>query len=73
MEKFSLNHVFTEVRAGISLPINNMSSTYKIRNTITLPLTFLYTQDSSEFFLKPKLEMVSSKRMYQLRDACFNP
>ncbi|VFQ77908.1 unnamed protein product [Cuscuta campestris] len=25
MEKFSLNHVFTEVRAGISLPINNMS------------------------------------------------
>src|ERR1043165_7314757 len=56
----------------MSFPISNMSSTYKIRNTIELPLNFLNTQGSFSFSMKPNDLTTSLKRMFQLRDVCFN-
>ena len=67
------NHCLTFNNVGMSFPISRMSSTYNIRNTTMLPLVFLYTQGSSSFLRKPNSLTVSSKRRFQLRDACFNP
>ncbi|KAK9169374.1 hypothetical protein Syun_001514 [Stephania yunnanensis] len=57
----------------MSFPMSNISSTYSTRKITTLPLTFLYTQGSSSFLIKPKSLIASSKRRFQLREACFNP
>src|SRR4051812_42587587 len=72
IEKLFLSDSFTSLRKFLSFPINNMSSTYKTRKTLALPLTFLYTQDSSSFLMNPKPFTTSSKCVFQLRDACFN-
>src|ERR1041384_3233213 len=49
----------------MSFPISNMSSTYKIRNTIELPLNFLNTQGSFSFSMNPNHLATSLKRMFQ--------
>ena len=73
IENLPFNDSLTEFSIDTSFPINNMSSIYKIKNTIELPLNFLYKQASSSLLMKPRPVTTSSKQIFQLRDACLNP
>ncbi|KAK9092606.1 hypothetical protein Syun_027517 [Stephania yunnanensis] len=73
IEKHFLNKDLTLCKIGMSFLMSNISSTYSTRKTTTLPLTFLYTQGSSSFFMKSNSLIASTKRIFQLREACFNP
>src|SRR3954463_710413 len=52
IEKLLFKYPFMLSRNSISFPINNMSSTYNIRNAIELPLTFLQIQASPKNMYK---------------------
>ena len=52
IENLPFNDSLIEFSIEISFPISSMSSTYKIKNTIELPLNFLYKQESSSLLMK---------------------
>ena len=64
MVNFNESQAFTDWSMGMSLPRSNTSSTYRTMNVSALPLTFLYTQESSSFWMKPYSFMISSKRWF---------
>ena len=51
MENSFDNHTLIDVSMGMSFSIRRMSFIYNMKNVTALPLTFLYTHDSS-FFMK---------------------
>ena len=67
------NQYIDDYNVETSFQISNMSSTYNTENMTALPLTFLYTQGSYEFWEKPNSLIVSSNQIFQLLNACFNP
>ena len=73
MENCDDNQIFIFCNAGMSFSIKRISSTYKIRNTITELLTHLYMQGSSPFLMKLYILIILSKCMFQLQDACLSP
>ena len=53
LENLLDNQILVDINMPTSFPIRRISSTYKIRQVLVLPLTFLYMQGSFEFFMKP--------------------
>ena len=66
-------NILTNCNTETSFPLSNMSSTYNIRNTTTLLISFLYRKGSSIFCEKSNSLIVSLNRILQFLDACFNP
>ena len=60
-------------RNSTSFLINNMLTTYIIKNSIVLPLTSLEIQVSHKLCINPKSLIISSKHIFQLRDAYSSP